>query len=261
MGRIFSLDSPLFTFLSKVADLILLNILTVICCLPIITVGASMTALHYVVLKMVRDEESYIVRSFFKSFKQNFKQATIIWLILLLVGAVLIGDIIILNFSTIRFSNWIRVALFTVIVIVLLATMHVFPVLSRFDNTIKNTFKNSFFMGILTFPKTILMLICWIAPLVIAAFIVQATPIVFMLGISAPAYLCAMLYNKTFKRFEPEEEIVGDDEWTMAPLEGEEEEGAPWEEIGAEEEAAETAGTEQEEMVEESQNLGKTADE
>lgn len=183
-----------------------------------------MTALHYVVLKMVRDEESYIVRSYFKSFKQNFKQATIIWLILLLVGAVLIGDIFILSFSTIRFSNWIRIALFTVIIIVLLATMHLFPVLSRFDNTIKNTFKNSFFMGILTLPKTILMLLCWVAPLVIAAFIVQATPIVFMLGISAPAYLCAKLYNKTFKRFEPEEEIVGDDEWTIAPLEGEEDE-------------------------------------
>lgn len=224
MGRIFSLDSPLFSFLSKVADLILLNILTLICCLPIVTVGASMTALHYVVLKMVRDEESYIVRSYFKSFKQNFKQATIIWLILLLVGAVLIGDIFILSFSTIRFSNWIRIALFTVIIIVLLATMHLFPVLSRFDNTIKNTFKNSFFMGILTLPKTILMLLCWVAPLVIAAFIVQATPIVFMLGISAPAYLCAKLYNKTFKRFEPEEEIVGDDEWTIAPLEGEEDE-------------------------------------
>lgn len=224
MGRIFSLDSPLFSFLSKVADLILLNILTLICCLPIVTVGASMTALHYVVLKMVRDEESYIVRSYFKSFKQNFKQATIIWLILLLVGAVLIGDLFILSFSTIRFSNWIRIALFTVIIIVLLATMHLFPVLSRFDNTIKNTFKNSFFMGILTLPKTILMLLCWVAPLVIAAFIVQATPIVFMLGISAPAYLCAKLYNKTFKRFEPEEEIVGDDEWTIAPLEGGEDE-------------------------------------
>ena len=68
MGRLFSLDSPLFSFLSKVADLILLNILVIICCIPVITVGASMTALHYVVLKMVRDEESYIVRSFFKSF-------------------------------------------------------------------------------------------------------------------------------------------------------------------------------------------------
>jgi len=182
-----------------------------------------MTALHYVVLKMVRDEESYIVRSYFKSFKQNFKQATIIWLILMLVGGILLGDIFILNFSAIPFSNWIRIALFTVIIIVLLATMHLFPVLARFDNTIKNTFKNSFFMGILTFPKTILMLLCWVAPLLIAAFIVQATPVVFMLGISAPAYLCAKLYNKTFKRFEPEEEIVGDDEWTIAPLEGEEE--------------------------------------
>lgn len=259
MGRIFSLDSPLFTFLSKVADLILLNILTMICCLPIVTVGASMTALHYVVLKMVRDEESYIVRSYFKSFRQNFKQATIIWLILLLVGAVLIGDIFILSFSTIRFSNWIRIALFTVIILVLLATMHLFPVLSRFDNTIKNTFKNSFFMGILTLPKTILMLLCWVAPLVIAAFIVQATPIVFMLGISTPAYLCAKLYNKTFKRFEPEEEIISDDEWTMAPLEGEEE-GAALENMSFNEgeDTAAAAEAAAEETADEIQNQEKS---
>ncbi len=223
MGRLFSLDSPLFSFLSKVADLIILNILVMICCIPIVTVGASLTALHYVVLKMVRNEDSYIVRSYFKSFKQNFRQATVIWLIMLLIFAVLLGDAFILRFSTIQFSNWIRVGLITVTVIVLLATMHLFPVLSRFDNTIKNTFKNSFFMGILTLPKTVLMLVCWAAPLVIAAFVIQATPVVFMLGISAPAYLCAMLYNKTFKRFEPDEEIAGDDEWTLAPLEGEEE--------------------------------------
>ena len=262
MGRLFSLDSPLFSFLSKVADLMLLNILTLICCLPIVTVGASMTALHYVVLKMVRDEESYIIKSYFKSFKQNFKQATIIWLILLLVGAVLVGDIFILNFSTIGFSNWIRIALFTVIIIVLLATMHLFPVLSRFDNTIKNTFKNSFFMGILTFPKTILMLIIWVAPLLIAAVIVQATPIVFMLGISAPAYLCAKLYNKTFKRFEPEEEIVGDDEWTIAPLEGEEEE-VPAEsgEISGEEEVPAADSKPSEESSNESDNQEKTVEE
>lgn len=54
MGRLFDLDSPVFSFLSKMADLIYLNILAFICCIPIITVGASMTALNYVVLKMVR---------------------------------------------------------------------------------------------------------------------------------------------------------------------------------------------------------------
>ena len=104
MGRLFSLDSPLFSFLSKVADLIILNILVMICCIPIVTVGASLTALHYVVLKMVRNEDSYIVRSYFKPFKQNFRQATVIWLIMLLIFAVLLGDAFILRFSTIQFS-------------------------------------------------------------------------------------------------------------------------------------------------------------
>ena len=72
MGRFFSIDSPLFSFLTKVADLILLNFLALIFCLPVITVGASLTALNYVALKIVRDEECYITRSFLKSFKENF---------------------------------------------------------------------------------------------------------------------------------------------------------------------------------------------
>ena len=78
MGRFFNLDSPVMVALTKMADLIIVNLLAFFCCLPIITVGASMTALHYVVLKIVRDEECYIVKGFFKSFKDNFKQATII---------------------------------------------------------------------------------------------------------------------------------------------------------------------------------------
>ena len=59
--------------LNKVADLMILNILTVFCCIPIITAGASMTAMHYVALKMARNEECYIARDFFKSFKLNFR--------------------------------------------------------------------------------------------------------------------------------------------------------------------------------------------
>ena len=102
MGRFFDLDSPLMSALNKLADLISLNILVIICSLPVFTIGASMTALHYVVLKMVRNEEGYIIKSFFKSFKQNFRQATIIWLILLVLIGVLIGDFLILRFSAVR---------------------------------------------------------------------------------------------------------------------------------------------------------------
>jgi len=99
MGKLFNLDSPVFSFLNKAADLIWLNILTFICCIPVVTIGASMTALNYVVLKMVRNEEGYITRSYFKSFKQNFKQATVIWLIVLAVIMVLAGDFYILRYA------------------------------------------------------------------------------------------------------------------------------------------------------------------
>ena len=93
MGRIFDMDNKFFRFMSKVADLCILNIICVVCCIPVITAGASITAMYYVTLKMVRNEEAYILRSFFKSFKQNFKQATIINLIMLLIGVVLYVDL------------------------------------------------------------------------------------------------------------------------------------------------------------------------
>ena len=72
MGKIFNLDSPFVQFMSRVADLMWLNILFLLCCIPIFTVGASTTAMYYVTLKMVRNEDSYITKSFIKSFKQNF---------------------------------------------------------------------------------------------------------------------------------------------------------------------------------------------
>ena len=93
MDKLFNMDNKFFTVMGRVADLIMLNVVCLICCLPIVTIGASLTALHYVTLKMARNEESYIIRSFFKSFKQNFKQATIINLIMLVIAAILYMDL------------------------------------------------------------------------------------------------------------------------------------------------------------------------
>ncbi len=219
MGRMFNLDSPLMNGLGKMADLIWLNILTFICCIPIITIGASMTALNYVTLKIVRNEESYITKAYFKSFKQNFRQATIIWLIMLAAVVVIIGDILVFNYSSIAFPSWIKVALIAIGLLAVFATMHVFPVLARFENTVANTFKNSFYMGILSLPKTIIMMVCWLIPAFISLYFFQAFPVVIAFGISGPVFLSALLYNKTFKRFEPEEEIAGDEEWTVSPEE------------------------------------------
>lgn len=224
MGKLFDLDSPIMSFFSKMADLIGLNILAFICCIPIVTAGASMTALHYVCLKLVRNEEGYIVKSFFKSFKQNFKQATIIWLIWLGVMLIFFGDLMIFMYSGIEFPGWLRVVFLAVVLLSIFATMHVFPILSRFENTVGNTYKNSLLMGVLAFPKTILMMVAWVVPALLAVFIPPLTPIALCLGISGPAFISALLYNGTFKRFEPQEEEIAD-EWFIEP-EGEEAEEA-----------------------------------
>ena len=73
MGRFFNMDNKFFTVMGRIADLCILNIICLVCCIPIVTAGASITAMYYVTLKMVRNEEAYIVRSFFKSFKDVFK--------------------------------------------------------------------------------------------------------------------------------------------------------------------------------------------
>lgn len=213
MGKIFDIDSPIMRFMAKVADLMILNILVIISCIPIVTAGAGFTAMHYVLLKMARKEEGYIVKGFFKSFKENLKQATIIWLIVLAFVVVFVGDLLIINYSAVEIPRALVVTLMAVAIIVFMIICYVFPVLARFENTVVNTIKNAFFMAILNFPKTILMVVLYVAPLLIGYFIVAAVPLVVLFGFSAPAYVAAILYSGIFKKFEPQEEIVTDEDF------------------------------------------------
>ena len=200
--RLFNIDSPLMQALGKMADLMWLNVLTLICCIPIITTGASLTAMNYMALKIVRNEECYITRGFFKSFKENFKQATIIWLILLVAIVVVISDFYVLSVAEFKYGNIMRVAITVVAVFVAFLALYVFPVLAKFENTIWRTVKNSLLLSIMQFPKTILMGIIYLLPMVLLLVAYQVVPLVFLFGLSVPAWISARLYNKIFKRLE-----------------------------------------------------------
>lgn len=200
--KIFDLDSPLMNVLNKMADLMWLNILTMICCIPIITAGAAFTSMHYVALKIVRNEESYITRTFFKSFKTNFRQATIIWLLILLVAAVLGGDYYIITKSGIQFSSVLVVLIMAAAVLVICAALYVFPVLAKFDNTVMGTIRNAFIMSILQLPKTVVIFVMSFFPLIVYLVSLRLIPIIFLFGFSLPAYASAMLYNKFFQKLE-----------------------------------------------------------
>ena len=142
--KLFNLDSPVMVFLSKVANLMILNVLTIICCIPIFTAGAAITALYYVTIKMARGDDPYIIKGYFKSFKENFKQATIIWLIMLVILAIIAVDWrVTLVMMTGNSAKIMKTVLFIVSFLLLLTGLYIFPVLSRFDNTVKNTFRNA----------------------------------------------------------------------------------------------------------------------
>ena len=150
MNHLFNLDGPVLQFINKIVYSVYLNILWFICCIPVITIGASTTALFYVTLKISKNEEGSITKAFFHSFKENLRQGTVIWLILLAFGIILGIDGYVLYHM--RFENvfWtLCTAVFCVAAAAYaIILMYIFPLLARFDNTIGAMFKNALFIGV-----------------------------------------------------------------------------------------------------------------
>lgn len=208
MGGLFNLDNPVWSFMGKVADLVILNLLVIICSLPIFTIGASWTALYFVTIRMAKNEESYVIKDFLHSFKDNFKQATIIWLFALVAIVVFVGDIWIYRVMPGAVPQPLMVAVMAVAFLVICTIMYVFPVLSRFQNTIKGTIKNAFLISLVNIPYTLAFIVLAVIPLIALVFVYQLAPIIIIVGISLPAYLASFLWVRIFRKFEPKEETV-----------------------------------------------------
>lgn len=152
------MDSPLMRFLTKIADLMVLNILFCVTSIPLITIGASWTALYSVTLKMVRDEEGSVSRSYFRSFRQNFRQATLLWLGVLVVLALLVLDIRVLNgMSEGTAPGLLRVGVEILALLGIMVLQYLFPSLARFEASLADTLKNACMMALAHLPKTALM--------------------------------------------------------------------------------------------------------
>ena len=214
MDRLFNMDNKFFTFMSRVADLIILNLLCILCCIPIVTIGPSIAAMFYVTLKMVRNEESYIVRSFFKSFKQNLKQGIIINLIMLVAGILLAVDMNICRNTNGSIGKALIVVFMMIFVIYVMIFMYIYPVLAKFYNTIRNIFINAFLMSIRHLPYTVLMILVTAAPALvffIPSAQVQSTMILLLIliGFSGVAYINSYFFVKIFDKYIPEERAEG----------------------------------------------------
>lgn len=212
MSNFFSVEGPLFSGLDRMADLFWLNILFLICCIPVVTIGASTTALYYVTLKMVKNEESHITKSFFRAFKDNFRQSTVIWLIAMLIGGILFADYSIMSGAWIDMSSMPGIFRKIMLVILLIAVVlcaiilrYVFPLLARFDNTIKNTIRNALLIGIRHLPFTGLLLLIVAAAAAIFYYIPTLRIAYIIIMFSLVAFLSSFIFVKIFSYYMPEE--------------------------------------------------------
>lgn len=212
MSNLFNPDNKFFTFMGKVADLMILNFLCIICCIPIITIGPAITAMYYTTMKMVKNEETYIVRGFFHSFRQNLKQGIIIHLIMLVLGLVLIFDLYFSRNMQGEGSFYKVLAYIFMVGLTVFAMVftYIYPVLAKFYNTIKHTFKNALLMSIRHLPYTLLMLAITIVPWIIGIFVNGALSMVvlfyFLMGFSVVCYLHSIFFVKIFDKYIPQEE-------------------------------------------------------
>lgn len=204
MGRIFNLDNPVMVFLNKVTDLIVLNILVLICCIPIVTIGASFTAMYYVLLRIRKDETTYIIKDFFHSFKSNFKDATLLWILYLLVLIVIAVDYYLIFLIGLEFLSIFKVLFFAIVILLLMSMTWGFILLSRYENTLLKTVKYSYCVGIANPIRTvvigILMLVPWILPIACPYLI----PVMLLLGFTLVGYIQTMLFEKVFVKLEGE---------------------------------------------------------
>jgi len=202
-------DNPVAHALARFLDFIMLNIIFVICSLPIITIGASATAMYTVMLKIVKNEEGYIVKGFFQAFKENFKMSTIAWLIILPINLIIYLNIYLSNYLPVL-SNAFIVFFFILGMVFMFGCVYVFPLIARYENSLKITFKNAFLLAIARLPYTILIVIISVAPVVITVLDLQT--LVFgilvwlVIGFSLVAWLNSIILRRVFVIFEDKED-------------------------------------------------------
>lgn len=209
MKALFSPDSRFMRAMSRIGDLLLLNFFYLLTCVPVITIGAASTALYTVCFRFETEREAGVIRSYFQAFRDNWKQATVLWLILLLCG----GSACFNAYTFFCMTGIIRYAFILFLILfalVLLSGSYIFPLLSRFDNHTLSTLKNALALSLGHLPRSILITALNIVPFVLLLtnlyIFLQAAFIWAALYFAAAAYLNSWLLRKVFSPYLEKEE-------------------------------------------------------
>ena len=203
--NLFSFDSLFSRFLYLVADILTLHFLWLLYSLPVFTIGASTTALYYSCMKRIRTGEGYVSRNFRKSFRENFRQSSIIWLILLTAAILLFTDIRIAMAMNNTIGRMLLICCSILLIPFTLLCIYIFPVQAKFENRIFDNVKNALIMSIRHFPSSLLLLIIYGTFICLAFFFPPLAGLLICCGAGLIGYLTSGIFIAIFRKYIPKE--------------------------------------------------------
>ena len=209
----FKYDNKVNRIMTVVFDFLILNAIFLIMSIPIITIGANVTALYSVGFQMVRKDESSVYKTYFRSFKENFKQATAAWCFLLSIILILFWNMTILDQTT-GISPIVNIMTVLFLVLTLIFLLYIFPIISKFENSLYVQAKNVLLLSIGYFPYTILFTLINLGPIFIAYrwYPAQYLLVVygyFFIGFALTIILNARIFNRIFNNMLKTNEHMG----------------------------------------------------
>ena len=205
MRTLFNVDGPVMRAMTDIMNLVILNLLTLLCCIPIVTIGASSVALYTMTLRLVRDEEGSLVRDFFKAFKVNLKQTVPVTLVFFFLYTFCLFNILTLRGG----EGTVMVLLVGNIAILVILTalwVWIIPLIARYENTLAVHFNNAWRLAVGRFPYTLTFIVTTTAPLIWVMYSPQtflfAFPLWFLLGGAGAAAINSVYLRKVFDEME-----------------------------------------------------------
>lgn len=204
---IFSIDNAFGRFMDKVWKCIILNIIFLICCIPIITAGPALTALFSVLMKLVRDENVAVIKDYFEAFKRNFKQAFVIHMMLIIAAVALFLNLYYgrqLRKEYEIYKYW-QYLMYVITFVYLMVLLYVYPLLAAFENTVRGTLQNALLLPITHIWWTLLMMAVTIIPLYLCYINVNIMEWGLLIytfgGFAGIAYIHSLIFKRIFAQY------------------------------------------------------------
>lgn len=207
MHNLFHYENPFIQFLVRVGDLMILNALFILCSLPVVTLGASLTALHRVTQNMLFEQEEPIIKSFFRAFRQNFKQSTLAWLVELVVIVSLVCDVLLVMAY---FDGGLAKAMYILVAVLAILVAGVFsylmPLIARYENGMRQQVNNAVVLAIIKLPKTVLLTLLNLLPVILLLIsvpvFVQTLIFWVIIGFAFVSFLTSSILKPVFQQLE-----------------------------------------------------------